>query len=76
MYAFKSIHRYICTYQRSKSMYFFLLKLFPKEKREKKKAIKARRTVVKPKGNGISPEGWWGNTTTRRSHLICPTIMP
>jgi len=36
--------------------------LFSKEKTEKKKAVPPRRTSGKPKGNGISPEGWQGNT--------------
>lgn len=30
----------------------------------------------KTKGNGINPEGWQGNTTTKRSHIIFPAIMP
>ena len=53
------------------------LKLFPKEKnRKKRKPFNQGGQAEKPKGNGISPEGWQGNTTTRRSHLICPVIMP
>ena len=45
--------------------------IFKTKKQKKKKAILTRRTGEKPKGNGISPEGWQGNhTTTLRSHLL------
>jgi len=41
-------------------------KIFSKTKKQKKKkAIQIGRTMVKPKGNGISPEGWQGNRLTR-----------
>jgi len=45
--------------------------IFKTKKQKKKKAILTRRTGEKPKGNGISPEGWQDNhTTTLRSHLL------
>jgi len=45
--------------------------IFKTKKQKKKKAILTRRTGEKPKGNGISPEGWQGNhITTLRSHLL------
>ncbi|HAO29031.1 MAG TPA: hypothetical protein DCQ68_17970 [Chryseobacterium indologenes] len=44
-----------------------LIKLFPKEKnRKKRKPFNQGGQAEKPKGNGISPEGWQGNTVTRR----------
>ncbi|RBI91753.1 hypothetical protein DSC47_10705 [Elizabethkingia miricola] len=59
---------------------FFLLKLFPKQKKQKKKkAFNQGGQAEKPKGNGINPEGWQGNTTTRRSHLfalpLCRSLL-
>jgi len=49
---------------------FFFLKLFPKEKnRKKRKPFNQGGQAEKPKGNGISPEGWQGN-------LLCRAIMP
>lgn len=42
-------------------MSFILLKLFSKEKnRKKRKPFKQGGQAEKPKGNGISPEGWQG----------------
>ncbi|WP_185242055.1 hypothetical protein [Elizabethkingia anophelis] len=55
--------------------------MFPKEKnRKKRKPFKQGGQTEKPKGNGISPEGWQGNTTTRRSHLnfalpLCRSLL-
>jgi len=56
------------------------LKLFPKEKnRKKRKPFNQGGQAEKPKGNGISPEGWQGNTATRRSHLfvlpLCRSLL-
>jgi hypothetical protein len=42
----------------------------------KKKTERKGGGAEKPKGNGISPEGWQGNEKTRRSHHICLAIMP
>jgi len=42
---------------------FSLLKLFSKTKKQKKrKPFNQGGQAEKPKGNGISPEGWQGNT--------------
>ncbi|WP_294964893.1 hypothetical protein [uncultured Flavobacterium sp.] len=44
--------------------------MFPKEKnRKKRKPFNQGGQAEKPKGNGISPEGWQGN-------LLCRAIMP
>ena len=42
-------------------MFPFSKKNFQNKKEKKKKAGTSRRTIAKPKGNGISPEGWQGN---------------
>jgi hypothetical protein len=64
----------VCVYIQALEVNKFLpLKIVSKRKKQKKKkAIQTRRTVAEPKGNGISPEGWQGNTTTWRSLLILP----
>jgi hypothetical protein len=43
---------------------------FSKRKTGKKKASNQGGQWQKPKGNGISPEGWQGKKIIRRSHLI------
>jgi hypothetical protein len=49
---------------------FLPLKIVSKRKKQKKrKPFNQGGQAEKPKGNGISPEGWQGN-------LICPAIMP
>jgi len=51
--------------------------IFQKKKTEKKEShFNKGGQAEKPKGNGISPEGWQGTQQTRRSHHICPAIMP
>lgn len=53
---------------------FLLLKIVSKTKKQKKKkAIQSRRTGGKPKGNGISPEGWRGkhNNSAKPPFLPC-----
>lgn len=64
----------VCTYVQLLGVNKLLpLKLFSKEKnRKKRKPFEQGGQAQKPKGNGISPEGWQGNTTTRRSHLYLP----
>ncbi|MCD8556020.1 MAG: hypothetical protein LRY59_05235, partial [Bacteroides graminisolvens] len=48
---------------------FLPLKIVSKRKKQKKrKPFNQGGQAEKPKGNGISPEGWQGKTTTRRSH--------
>lgn len=57
-------------------MFFILLKLFPKEKnRKKRKPSNQGGQAEKPKGNGISPEGWQGHTATRRSYIIYAVVF-
>ncbi|COW91212.1 Uncharacterised protein [Mycobacterium tuberculosis] len=52
---------------------FFLLKLFSKQKnRKKRKSFNQGGQAEKPKGNGISPEGWQGNT----KYSVKPLFLP
>jgi len=56
---------------------FFPLKIvYKRKKQKKKKAILTRRTSGKPKGNGISPEGWQGKHNNSAKPPFCPAIMP
>ena len=55
------------------------MRLFPKRTENRKKEKESNftgRDADRPKGNGISPEGWQGNEKTRRSHHKCLAIMP
>lgn len=47
---------------------------FSKEKREKKKAFQKGGVAKKPKGNGISAEGWQGikNNIGEADHIALP----
>ena len=45
---------------------------FPKEKPEKRKQIIQAGYAEKPKGNGISPGGWQGNTLHLGEAIILP----
>jgi hypothetical protein len=47
-------------------------KHFPKEKTEKKKAASQCGHGEKPKGNGISPEGWIGEA---RANPLCRSLL-
>ena len=68
------ISRYVPTL---KTNVFFPLKIVSKRKKQKKKkAYQTKRTSGKPKGNGISPEGWQGKKINSAKHLICLAIMP
>lgn len=49
---------------------------FTKKKTEKKESRFKGGGAKKPKGNGISPEGWQGNENHFAKHLICLAIMP
>ena len=44
------------------SAFLPLIIVFKRKKQKKKKAIQSRRTAENQTGNGISPEGWQGNT--------------
>jgi len=58
------------------SVYFFSpacpKSIFPKEKTEKKKANKKCGESGKPKGNGISPEGW---ICEERAKPLCRSLF-
>ena len=54
-------------------MFPFSKKNFQNKKEKKKKAGTSRRTIAKPKGNGISPEGWQGKA---EQHPAKPPYVP
>ncbi|MCT3906782.1 hypothetical protein [Elizabethkingia anophelis] len=46
--------------------------MFPKEKTEKRKPCNQGGQVQKPKGNGISPEGWFWEERTK---ALCRSLL-